>query len=96
MNVQDSLALIKALKEAGATHFKSPEFGEITLVHDQSDEEIVVTEPVTSIPAKEREQTPASPAPENVEATKKVVEAINLLKMNDEQLANQIFPDGAI
>ena len=95
MNVQDSLALIKALKEAGATHFKSPEFGEITLVHDQSDEEIVVTEPVTSIPAKEREQTPASPV-ENVEATKKVVEAINLLKMNDEQLANQIFPDGAI
>lgn len=95
MNVQDSLALIKALKEAGATHFKSPEFGEITLVHDQSDEEIVVTEPVTSIPAKEREQTPGAPV-ENVEATKKVVEAINLLKMNDEQLANQIFPDGAI
>lgn len=35
-------------------------------------------------------------APQNVEATEKLKNLINTVRMSPEELANQIFPDGAL
>lgn len=82
MNIQETLALIEGLKQAGAKHFKSADF-EITLEHSQG----------SPIP-KEQIQDPIIPATENKEATEKIKDLIGTLNMTDTELAEKMFPDG--
>jgi hypothetical protein len=82
MNVQETLAVIEALRLAGATHFKSQDF-EITMGE--------VPRGTISKPLEvSQEQTKAT-----AEANQKITELINTMKMTPEQLADQIFPAGA-
>lgn len=80
MNIQEQLALIEALKNAGATHYKSTDF-EITL-------EVGTGIPT---PAASKPEVPA----QNDEATEKLKDLIGTLQMNDEELLNKIMPNGA-
>jgi len=83
MNFQETLELIKALKQAGASHFKSSDF-EVTLSSEKAS-------PAPVIAQLTPEQTKATE-----EANEKLKDLINTMKMTPEQLADQIFPDGAL
>jgi hypothetical protein len=85
MNVQEQLALIEALRLAGATHYKSDDF-EITLNSSNT--------PTISQPAA-GQSTLAATALEGQAVTEKLKDLISTLNMTPEQLANQIFPNGA-
>jgi hypothetical protein len=89
MNLEETLKLLQALKANGATHFKSSDF-EVTLIGGL---------PVLEVPAAQSlspAEAPVAPPPYDQEATEKVQELIDTLKLNDEALVNKIFPDGAI
>lgn len=85
MNVQETLAIIEALKASGASHFKSQDF-EITL--GLVPQKLALTQ-----------QHIDQLTPEQVKATEqaneKIKDLINTMKMTPEQLADQIFPAGA-
>lgn len=88
MNVNETLQIISALKNCGATHFKSQDF-EIRMGSTALHEPLSNPPPVV-------EQAQSQPLPqENAANTKKVEDLINILKMPPEQLVDQIFPDGA-
>lgn len=84
MNLQETIALIDALKSAGVTKFKS-------LEHDISfdGKPSQVIHPMHKYSHKPEE-------PINHEATEKIKDLISTLKLSDEELANKMFPDGAI
>ena len=87
MNIQETLALIEALKAAGVTKFKS-------LEHD-----IVFNGESAHAPIKQfKPQTEVSPTPvqENFKATEQLKDLISTIKLSDEELANRLFPDGAL
>lgn len=96
MNLQETLALLDKLNAVGAKHFKSSDL-EVSLaaqsfVHTSGD-----AQPITGI-----QQTivtnnlPEQPKePYNAENTAKAKNLIDMLKMTPEELANQIFPEGA-
>lgn len=79
MNIQETLALIEALKASGVIKFKSQE-------HEIEFGNMPSQPKVNAIPD----------APQNVEATEKLKNLINTVRMSPEELANQIFPDGAL
>jgi hypothetical protein len=85
VNVQETLAIIEALKAAGASHFKSQDF-EITM--GSTPQKLAIT------------QQHIDPSPEQskavVEATDKLKNLMNTINMSPEELANKMFPDGAI
>ncbi len=81
MNLQETLALIEMLKSSGVTKFKSSEH-EIELSPVPRG-----TQPKVNIP-----ETPVTKEAE-VEATEKLKNLINTIKMNPEELANAMFPD---
>lgn len=88
MNIQETLALIEALKASGVKKFKSHEYEiEFGLSHSKAS-------------VKEAEQLPLPISSEHVKATeeanKKISELINTIKMTPEELADQIFPNGAL
>jgi hypothetical protein len=83
MNVSETLAIIEALKASGATYFKSQDF-EIRIEPSSKKESI----------AKPKPQEEKSEA--EVSASKKIADMINTINMSPEDLANQIFPDGAL
>lgn len=85
MNLQETLALIEALKASGVTRFKSNDF-EIDLSSKESFQ-VKKLEPLPADPDK----TKAS-----IEATEKLKNLINTINMSPEELANKIFPDGAL
>lgn len=82
MNLQETLALLEALKASGVTRFKSFEH-EINL---SGKGEIV------QIKKPEPEVDPQKV----VEANEKLKNLMNTIKMSPEELANKIFPDGAL
>lgn len=86
MNFAETVALIEALKAAGVTKFKSLEheiaFGGTAQPSLQPD-----------VPRGTMEVPPIT---ENKEATEKLKDLISTLRMSPEELANQIFPDGAM
>ncbi len=88
MNLQETLALIEALRLAGVTKFKS-------LEHD-----IILEAPLTTsgnqLSPKKTVEPVETPIAENKEATEKLKDLISTLKMSDEELLNQIMPDGAL
>ena len=82
MNVQETIAIIEALKSVGASHFKSQDF-EITMIPSDSQPSRIMPSPIE--PSKEQVK----------EASAKIADLINTIKMTPEQLADQIFPAGA-
>lgn len=85
MNLTETLALIEALKANGVTKFKSRD---LKIYFDGS----------SLIPSKSADVprgTISEPVTENKEATEKLKDLISTLRMSPEELANQIFPDGA-
>ncbi len=82
MNIQETLALIEALKSAGATHFKS------------SGCELTLSAGSVSLPVEKMPQ-PSAPVQQNGDATEKLKGLIDTLKMDDGQLLDKIFPAGA-
>jgi uncharacterized protein YaaN involved in tellurite resistance len=87
VNTQETIVLIQTLKEAGVVRFKS-------LEHDiefgQSTKRQLKESPT------QLKESPEGLAVENKEATEKLKDLISTLKMSDEELANQLFPDGAM
>ena len=86
MNIQETLALIEALRSAGATHFKSAEV-ELTLSGSS------VSLPVKTMADIAPPHT--SPVQENTEATAKLKELISTLSLSDEEILNRVAPAGA-
>jgi hypothetical protein len=89
MNLQETIALIEALKANGATHFKSNDF-EVTLLGGR---------PVlahSAIPEAPVVPPPHIHEPIDPVQTQKAQDLIDLLKLKDDELVNKIFPDGAI
>jgi hypothetical protein len=92
MNLAETVELIKALKAAGATHFKSDDF-EVTLsayapiMHQESSPQPIIPAP----------QSTVSPQVQtlNEDATKRAQDLIETLKMDDASLLDKIFPAGA-
>jgi transcription initiation factor IIE alpha subunit len=82
LNIQETLALIEALKASGVIKFKSQEHEiEFNVNH--------------TVNIKKPEVTQELP-PETKEATEKLKNLINTISLSPEELANQIFPDGAL
>lgn len=79
--------LIRTLREVGATHFKSRDL-EVTL----SSQGVSVSSPPFSNPVTVHKSEPIT---ENKEATEKIKELIETLKIPDDQLMDTIFPAGA-
>lgn len=88
MNLQETLALIEALKLSGVLRFKSHEH-EIELSGKSEPTQVFKKEPLTEEQAKASAETTAK-------ATEQLKNLINTINMSPEDLANKIFPDGAI
>lgn len=83
MNLQETVLLIEALKASGVTRFKSHEH-EIEL------------SPVTTELKKVSSPSSIIDAHANIESTEKLKNLMNTISMSPEELANKMFPDGAI
>lgn len=103
MNLQETLEILRELKRVGASHFKSQYF-EVTLSSGEvprifSDPFISNAAPAPSVFTGQHQQSGpvADPAPivENKEATEKLKNLVDTLKMNDMDLIDKIFPAGA-
>ena len=83
MNLQETLALIETLKANGVTRFKSHEH-EIDLVWGPAQAKKV--------------ELPQTPEQEKaiVQANEKLKTMMNTINMSPEELANKMFPDGAL
>ena len=88
MNLQETLQLVEALKLCGVLKFKSHEH-EIELSNNGSPINVAKKEPLT------KEQAEAS-AEVTAKATEQLKNLISTINMGPEELANQIFPDGAL
>ena len=88
MNLQETLALIEALRASGVTKFKSQE-------HDIELRDFNHS----NLKKIDKIQTPeqaSATAEATAQATEKLKDLINTIKMTPEELANHIFPDGAM
>jgi hypothetical protein len=90
MNVQETLAVLEALKRTGATHFKSQDF-EVTLGLITP----ALEPPFVPTPAAGPAQPQPPPPQENNEATEKLKSLIQTLSLPADQLADKMFPPGA-
>lgn len=84
MNFQETLALIEALKANGVTRFKSHNL------------EIDINPNFTVNLKKPDNKDSAPHSQTEVQATEKLKNLINTIHMSPEELANKIFPDGAL
>ncbi len=82
MNISETIALIEALKASGVVKFKSNEH---EIEFDQS----------KSFIKKEKPHEEADPKVVEA-ANEKIKSMLNTIQMSPEELANQIFPDGAL
>lgn len=85
MNLQETLALLEALKASGVKRFKSHEH-EIELSGE--------TIPQIKKPLTEQEAKVSAEA--TAKATEQLKGLISTINMKPEELANVIFPDGAL
>jgi len=90
VNLQETIALIGALKQAGVTHFKSADF-EVTLGRSKTRETSNEPEPIQPPHESTQQEQPI-----NKENTQKAEDLIEMLTMKDEQLVDRIFPAGAL
>lgn len=97
MNIEETIKLLSALQLAGVKHFKSPEF-EIHLDGNKSVRPLVTPTPDFRVHLHEQEpvEEPVTDSKYyNPQATKKVEDLIQDLKLDDSQILNKIFPAGA-
>ncbi len=87
MNIQETIALIEALRSSGVLKFKSAEH-EIELKVDVPHGTPQKTIIPPSLPSVDKES--------EVVATEKLKNLINTINMSPEELANKMFPDGAL
>ena len=87
MNLQETLALLEALKASGVKRFKSFEH-EIEL-SGKSEPINVHKQPLTEEQAKASVDVTAK-------ANEQLKNLINTINMSPEELANKMFPDGAL
>jgi hypothetical protein len=83
MNLQETIALLQALKSTGAKYFKSNDF-EVRLDGDGEPEILTM-----------RQSEPKIDPNFNPTSTAQAESLIDILKMKDEDLVNKIFPAGA-
>lgn len=88
MNAQETLQIISALKASGASYFKSQDF-EIRM-----SSEPMVFEHKPAEPTAPLEPAPA-PVEENKEATEKLKNLIETMRMSPEALLDVVMPAGA-
>lgn len=86
MNIQETLALIESLKLNGVIRFKS---GEHEIEFGPKDGPFSMREP------KLNNESAQASAEVVADATEKLKNLINTVKMSPEELANKMFPDGA-
>lgn len=86
MNLQETVALIEALRANGITRFKSHEH-EIDLMGVEVS--IKKKEPITEEQAKASAEVTAK-------ATEQLKNLIDTINMSPEDLANKMFPNGAM
>lgn len=97
MNAQEVLQIIQALKEAGGSYLSLPGL-ELRLNPGAPlmpiEAPTVAPRPSThSQPSLKSPEAPIEPpSPLNEDATKRVEDVIDLLKMKDEELVDKIFP----
>lgn len=98
MNLSETIELIRALKECGATHFKSADFEVDLLSRDQAAQPSMTGagSPAAPIPTILPEIPPEMPPdmPENKEAVERVKALTETLKLKDEDLLDRLFPVG--
>lgn len=90
MNAAETLEVIKVLHAVGASHFKSQDF-EIHLKPGAPSEH-----PISPGIVGASAPIPPQPSLQNEEATQRLKDLIKTVKMTPEQLADQIFPAGAM
>jgi hypothetical protein len=88
VNLQETLALIEALRTSGVKRFKSFEH-EIELSPSPDDFKVKKLEPLPEVKTPEEAAAVAK-------ANEQIKGLLNTIKMSPEELANQIFPDGAL
>lgn len=95
MNAQEVLQIIKALKEANGKYISMPGL-ELRLEPGLRPLEAstVDSPPLThtQVSPNPEEALTSPPSPLNEEATKRVEDVIDLLKLKDEELVDKIFP----
>lgn len=88
MNLSETLELLRELRRTGATYFKSADF-EVTLsVYPEVSDRVVQDVPPGPIDLPQQ-------AAQNPDATEKLKDLIQTLKLDDETLIDKIFPAGA-
>jgi len=85
LNIQETLALIEALKASGVTRYKSQEH---EIEFGNSSEPIKVQKPLQPEQAMDL-------AKKTAEAKDQLKNMINTINMSPEELANKMFPAGA-
>lgn len=99
MNLQETLELLKVLRDSGATHFKSHDF-EVTLNRGtdlrplEAPTDVSSPPPIPQVPPTPPNASIEDSSHYNKETTKKVEDLIDLLKSKDEDLVEKIFPLG--
>ena len=93
MNAAETLEILRELQRAGATHFKSQDF-EVTL-HARSSSVVKAPEADTGTVHQPDAKEGYSAPQENKEATEKLKNLIDTLKLDDASLLDRIFPAGA-
>ena len=89
MNLAETQSLIAALRQAGATHFKSADF-EVSFC--SSFAEKLNEKPVSTFPPDLEPKSAGDIPAENPEATEKLKDQIATLQMKDEELLDKVFP----
>lgn len=101
MNHQETIALLAALKSAGVSHFKSGDTDIVlSAAHGPSMPIFQTTGYAQTTPNFQGLQTQgySAPTPDpvaNEDATDKIKDLIETLKMDDSSLLDKIFPAGA-
>jgi hypothetical protein len=90
MNHQERMELLGALSRAGVTYYKSHDL-ELKFGADPVARELAPIDP----PKPQLPSPIQPPVQENVDATKKLTELIETLKMDDASLLDKMFPAGA-
>lgn len=93
MSAEEKLKLIQLLCSSGVTYFKCHEF-ELRIDSQKAKESPHIDSKPLTMNHQQAVVTPA--AQYNAEDTEKLLKLIDTLKLKDEDLANHIFPDGAL
>jgi hypothetical protein len=83
MNIQETIALIEALRAAGVTRFKSQEH-DIVLDGEPKPIQIPKVDPINPSPVE---------SPAESDAKQKIKDMIKTLNMNPDEMARAMFPE---